>query len=712
MVKKDPLLVPGRTCWRLEEADHLAFLVNGEAYFDAFLKSILNARHSIMILGWDIDSRLRPVRDEPDDGYPAELGPFLNAVIQENPGLHAHILSWDFAMIYALEREWLPLFKLNWRTHRRISFHMHNQLPTGASFHQKVVVIDDCVAFIGGFDLGKWRWDTSEHQPDNPQRTDPDGDSYPPFHDVQALVTGPAAAALGELARMHWHYATGKTLRPPAPHQSPACWPTGVAADLEHVTVGIARTQPAFGDMPERRESEKLYLEGIRRARDAIYIENQYLTSHSIGDALIERLQQQDGPDIVLILPFQTGGWLEQNTMDVLRARMLKRLRHADQHGRLRTWYPHIPLPDGQTLAVHSKIMVIDDRLLRVGSSNTSNRSMGLDTECDLAIEAQNDQTAAVISGFRNRLLAEHLDCTPEAVADAVDNCGSLIDAIESLRGNERSLRELDGFLDPDLDALIPQSQLIDPEHPMDAEMLTDQFINHDERRLAGSQLLVGGLILLGLMLLAAAWRWTPLSDWLNLQHIVSAIELLKQQPLAPLLVLAAFVIAGFLIIPVTLLVVACAWAFDPMIAFGYALVGAMLSAISSYLIGQWISRDTIRRLAGSRLNRISSSLGRQGLLTIIIARMLPIAPFTIVNIVAGASHIRFKEYIIGTMIGMTPGVLAIVLIVDSLAKAAKEPQPTSFAMVALVIAAIALATLALRAWLLRREKKGGKNLS
>jgi len=176
-----------------------------------------------------------------------------------------------------------------------------------------------------------------------------------------------------------------------------------------------------------------------------------------------------------------------------------------------------------------------------------------------MAIEAQNDQTAAVISGFRNRLLAEHLDCTPEAVADAVDNCGSLIDAIESLRGNERSLRELDGFLDPDLDALIPQSQLIDPEHPMDAEMLTDQFINHDERRLAGSQLLVGGLILLGLMLLAAAWRWTPLGEWLDLQRIVSGIDLLKQQPLTPLLVLAAFVIAGFLIIPVTLLVVACA---------------------------------------------------------------------------------------------------------------------------------------------------------
>jgi len=148
------------------------------------------------------------------------------------------------------------------------------------------------------------------------------------------------------------------------------------------------------------------------------------------------------------------------------------------------------------------------------------------------------------------------------------------------------------------------------------------------------------------------------------------------------------------------------------VIAFGYALGGATLSAVSSYLIGQWISRDTIRRLAGSRLNRISRSLGRQGLLTIIIARMIPITPFTIVNIVAGASHIRFKEYIIGTMIGMTPGVLAIVLIVDRLAKAVDEPQPTSFAMVALVIAAIALATLALRAWLLRRKKKGEKKLS
>jgi phosphatidylserine/phosphatidylglycerophosphate/cardiolipin synthase-like enzyme/membrane protein DedA with SNARE-associated domain len=710
MAEDKPLLVPNRTCWRLEEAEHLTFLVDGAAYFDAFRKAVINARRSILILGWDIDSRLRLVRDEPDDGYPTELGPFLNAVVEENSDLHVHVLSWDFAMIYALEREWLPLFKLNWRTHRRLSFHMHDRLPMGASFHQKVVVIDDCVAFIGGFDLGKWRWDTSDHSPDNPERRDPHGDTYPPFHDVQALVTGPAATALGDLARMHWQQATGKRLRPPETRKPAECWPAGCRPDLEHVTIGIARTLPAYDGMPEVRESERLYLAGIQSARHSIYIENQYLTSQSIGEALAGRLQEEEGPDIVLVLPRQTGGWLEQNTMDVLRGRMLHRLREADRHNRLRTWYPYLPLPDGQSLSVHSKVMIIDDRLLRVGSSNTSNRSMGLDTECDLAIEASDERTAAVIAGFRNRLLGEHLDTTAEDVAAAIEANGSLIRAVEALRRNEgRSLRELDGEIDPELDAMLPQNQLIDPEKPMDAEMLTDQFIDREERDSAGHQLLIGGIILALVIALAAAWRWTPLGEWLDIQRVVTAIELLRHQPFAPLLVIGAFLAAGFLILPVTLLVMACAWVFDPITAFGYAMAGATLSAVSTYGIGHYAGRDIIRRLAGAHVNRISRNLGRQGLLTMILARMVPVAPFTIVNMVAGATHIRLREFTLGTMIGMAPGIIAIVFIINRLAAAVDKPQPTSFAMVALVIAAIALATLGLRAWLLRRSNKRDK---
>jgi phosphatidylserine/phosphatidylglycerophosphate/cardiolipin synthase-like enzyme len=104
-------------------------------------------------------------------------------------------------MIYAMEREFSPRDNLKWRTHRRIHFCLDGHHPVGASQHQKIVMVDDAVAFVGGFGLSKWRWDTSDYRPGDPRRTDPDGEPYPPFHDLQMAVDGPAARVLDELGQ-------------------------------------------------------------------------------------------------------------------------------------------------------------------------------------------------------------------------------------------------------------------------------------------------------------------------------------------------------------------------------------------------------------------------------------------------------------------------------------------------------------------------------
>jgi phospholipase D1/2 len=109
------------------------------------------------------------------------LGKFLNAKAERSPELQIYILCWDFAMIYAFERQFLPLFQLDWNVHRRIHLHMDNEHPIGAAHHQKIVVIDDRLAFCGGIDLTKRRWDTPEHKPHDPRRKDPDGKPYEPF---------------------------------------------------------------------------------------------------------------------------------------------------------------------------------------------------------------------------------------------------------------------------------------------------------------------------------------------------------------------------------------------------------------------------------------------------------------------------------------------------------------------------------------------------
>ncbi|NIR25581.1 MAG: hypothetical protein GWN77_01105, partial [Gammaproteobacteria bacterium] len=376
------ILQPGINCWRVEQAERAAFLIDGEAYFNAFYQATQQARHTIFILSWDIDTRVRLVRGNGhNEDLPPQLGDFLNALVRKRKGLQIYVLNWDWAMLYAFEREWLPTYKFNWNTHRRLHFHLDDEYPAGASQHQKLVVIDDAIAFVGGFDLTRQRWDQPAHRPDDPLRTTPSGKHYPPFHDVQLLVEGGSATALGRLARERWYRATGQRLplRKRKDRSSP--WPQSVSPDMRDVNVAIARTEHAYRKRQEVREVEQLYLDMIGAAAKYIYIENQYFTSWKIGRALAERLEEANGPEVVLVLPLMSSGWLEQYTMDVLRSRLLHQLQASDRYGRLRVYYPYAESLGKGRIVLHSKVMVVDERWLRVGSSNLSNRSMGLDSE-------------------------------------------------------------------------------------------------------------------------------------------------------------------------------------------------------------------------------------------------------------------------------------------------------------------------------------------
>ena len=296
----DAILSTGRNCWRVERARRAAFLVDGEAYFTAFHDAVAGARGTVYIAGWDLDSRVALRRDGRDHGPSATLGDFLNHMAKNTPGLRIQVLVWDFAMIYALEREPLLLFHMGWKTHHRVRTVMDGETPLGSSHHQKLVVVDDEVAFCGGLDLTQRRWDTREHSPADPRRTDPGGQTYGPFHDVQMAVDGPAAAALGELFRERWRWATGRDAPVPAPPQSASDaadpWPQGLVPDMGDTDVAIARTMPAFKGREEVCEVKALYLDSIARARRSIYIENQYFTSAAVERALAARLARPTGP--------------------------------------------------------------------------------------------------------------------------------------------------------------------------------------------------------------------------------------------------------------------------------------------------------------------------------------------------------------------------------------------------------------------------------
>ena len=702
-----PILRPGRNCWRTVHARQLAFLVDGEEYFRAVREALLEAQRSIFILGWDIDSRQQLVPSGPDDGWPTQVGDLLNALVSRRRRLRAYVLTWDFAMLYLLEREWMPLYKLDWRTHRRLSFRLDAKHPTGASHHQKFIVVDDSVAFVSGFDLSRSRWDTSEHRCEEPRRRNPSGLSYGPFHDVGAVVEGECARSLGALARERWLRATGRRARVAVATPVDGRWPKSIAPALRDVPVAIARTQPALDGHPPVAEVRLLHLDAIAAARRDIFAENQYFTSTMIARAFRERLDEPHGPDIAVISPQTQSGWLEVSTMGVLRARLHRDLTAADRFGHYRLLCPKLPWlsDDKGCLNVHSKVLVVDDRLALVGSANLSDRSMGLDTELCLAIEANGDaDVRSAIAAFRNRLLAEHLDSDPSTVKAAHERHGRLLAAIASMcRPGKRTLAAMDPPLDPTLDAIVPDHSVLDPEQPIDPDVLVADLVPEPATR-EGTRARVLALAALVVAIAAAAlaWRHVPAADWLELGTIVAYATHLETRPLMVAATFAAYVLGGLLLVPVTLLIGATVLVFGPIEGALYAMGGALASAASTYAIGRALGRDLVRRLAGRGLNALSRRLAKQGLLAMALVRLLPLAPFSVVNAVAGASHIGWRDFLLGTLLGMAPGIVVIATFVGSTVAVVNDPTPRTITVLVAVAAVACAAIWSMQRWVAR----------
>src|SRR5260221_3731327 len=513
------ILRPGYNCWTVARAERVALLVDAADYFKAFYEAALRAKRSIPILGGYFNSRTRLHFDplEPrinPNAPPALLGEFLNWLVQRRSSLHVHVLNWDYPMVFGTDREFPPLYGFGWTPARRVHLRYDDTHPVGGSHHQKVVLIDDTLAFLGGIDLTVRRWDTPGHAPDDPRRV-AYGKPYPPFHDLMVALDGEAARQLALLTRERWLAATGQKLKPVTfrgvSDNDP--WPEGFPPDLQAVEVGIARTVPPRAEQPAIREVEKLYLDMIAVARKTLYIENQYFTAPRICAALEKRLAEPEGPEIVLVLRLLSHGWLEEHTMHVLRTRLIERLRKADRFGRFRVYYPHVPgLPEGCCLDVHSKLMVVDDRILRIGSSNLCNRSFVLDTDADIALEARGrPQVANAIRRFRDRLVAEHLGVPVEKLRVEIERSGSLAGAIKLLAHDGRSMRELDSLPEWS-DAVVNVAAVADPDEPIALdELLLDR---HQEGEAGPEKPAWTKLALIALLVLAltALCRWTPLA--------------------------------------------------------------------------------------------------------------------------------------------------------------------------------------------------------
>jgi len=699
------MLNTDRNCWAIEEASQLSVIIDTADYFAAFAEACKAAEEKIIILGWDFDRHESLYHGERQDDMPEKLGDFLAELVKRKPELNIYLLSWDFNIIYATEREMLPALRIRMQAPSRFHFRLDGNHPGGASHHQKVVVVDDRIAFVGGIDLSRWRWDTCEHLAEDSRRIDPTGKPYPPFHDMMMLVEGDVAKRLGELARTRWQRSGGHKIKPVESTDTDSPWPASVEPQLTDVPVAIARTEPAYQGRKSVQEVQNLYLDAIDAATDLIYIENQYFTSARLAEALIEKLKLEQGPDIVIVLPMQTGGWLEQVTMDVLRARIVNRMIDADTHDRLRIYYPHQPGLGDTCISVHAKLLIVDDKILRIGSSNTSNRSMGLDTECDLAIETQqdNDKIHTYIRGLRHRLLAEHLNRSVEQISDAEKQNNRPIAAIESLMDDQRSLRLLDVDVDDGLDEAVLDTGLIDPSEPYSSDYFVEEYVPQDQRSTGRKRLTIFVGIIIALLVMAAAWRWTPLQEYLSPRHISGLLESLPSDEMRALLAIVGFIFASILMVPITLLAIISGIVFSSWKGFLYILIGAIGSSILSFFLGRILGKKSIEKIFGSKLEKLNKRLSNRGVIAVALLRLVPIAPFSVFNFIAGTSSLTFRQFILGSIIGLSPGLGAITLFSDSMWGAIKAPSVGNFTMVAVIAVCMVVLAYHGKRWLRTR---------
>ncbi len=718
------LIEEGRTVFRKAHADNAAVIVCGAAYFLALREAMLAARESIHIVGWDIDGRtdLWPGRSEAeDDGWPTRFGELVAALRKRRPEVSIRILQWDFSVFYVAEREFPLGWNNGWRASDGLDYRLDAKLPAAAAHHQKLVSIDGAFAFCGGLDITLDRWDTRAHPAEDERRRRPDGSPYQPFHDFQWALDGEAARAICDVIGQRWKNATGEHLPDidSTASDASAIWPPSVAPEFRNVDVGVARTMPALNGDPPVTEIEALALATIARAEHLLYIENQYFTSDAITDALCDRLREVPELAVIIVNPEAPGGFLERMSMCGGRMRAVDQLRECGVDHRVRFAHPVTRHPedvgDGEgeddhiPIFVHAKLTIADDRTLRIGSANLNNRSFGFDSECDVVLHASEDDkdTRARIAGLRDAALGEHLEMSAEEAAritQADDPIAALDEAMARQNGQRRLLLidDKDEYDTPLCHAL---ALVADPERPGDMAALTsglgnvlsaddvdgpapgdeedgnekprkrDRLLarirrarrpNETEFAAAALGIRLGG-IALALGIIAAVFHWTELGAWLGLGDATSAPRQLVADTTELILVPLAFVGSGLLMLPLGPLIALAGYIYGWSSGAVLGIAGAAANALVLYAAGRRVKSRILRRVLSARMHRIMKRTARRGFMGVAAIRVLPVAPYSAVNIAAGAAGVPLPQFLLGTLLAMAPGAACLALIGDRL---------------------------------------------
>ncbi|WP_437574120.1 phospholipase D-like domain-containing protein [Sorangium sp. So ce887] len=439
------IIDPQRHTWCSTPVDSFGLLVDADEYYPEFYRVASGARRYVLLAGWQFDSDVALLRGGREAGVsgPITLLKFLDHLCEITPDLQIFILAWDFHLVFALEREWLQQLVFEWTNHR-LHFLFDSTHVERASHHQKFVVVDGELSFLGGLDLCDHRWDDRSHTNKNPLRVSR-GEPHKPFHDVQAYVRSrEVARALTEIFTDRWRRAGGVAMTLPDLEAAEPTFPDyrpegGIPLAARHVT--LSRTDPhgAPTGAPHCTEIRELYLDAIDAAERFIYIETQYFSSHVIAEGIVRRMRAEGRPllDVVLVLNMEAETMKEQIAVGLSQAKVLGTLREAaaETGHRLGVYYTLPACGEDETAEratyIHSKVMIVDDRFLTVGSANLTNRSLSIDTEINASAETDDpdDALGRSIRRARASLIGEHLGDT---AFDQVDDLVAYLDGLAS----------------------------------------------------------------------------------------------------------------------------------------------------------------------------------------------------------------------------------------------------------------------------------------
>ena len=475
------ILTPGRNSWRVSKVDAAGALVDAQDYYRAFYRAAEQAEHYLLIAGWQFESSVPLLRgaDAERLEQPVTLLEFLRWLCERKPELRIYILAWDYSLVFALEREWMQKIRFDWMTCDRIQFKFDAEHAMGGSHHQKFVVVDGAIGFVGGVDLCEGRWDDRSHTLDNPLRLNRDASPQKPYHDVMAYCAGPVVRDLEQLFSERWQRATGDKLELPQTNPSPLEPPTA-ALPICCREVALSRTFAGeTGSGSNIEEIKTLYQDAIRSAQRSIYIETQYLTSRVVHDALVDRMRERPGLEIVAVM--NKGGDTPKETFVLGRAQdfVLASLSEtARATGNLfRVYYSAQVSPEHGELPtfIHSKVLIIDDRLLSIGSANCTNRSLHVDSELNFVWEcaAERDELVTSVRRFRASLLAEHAGVDRVTELESSENLVLILDELARNADSRLRHRPIPESVDA-VELRRLRARTFDPDRPLDEYALSD----------------------------------------------------------------------------------------------------------------------------------------------------------------------------------------------------------------------------------------------